>query len=61
MSLATFMICSMMARSLVMLRSGHTPSGCRRSPVSNEPNKAWYNQECDHENKRKIFLTHKNK
>ena len=47
------------ARSLGMFRSGHTPSGCSRSRVRSKPHKNWYNQEC--ENKRKIFLKHKNK
>ena len=47
------------ARSLGMARSGHTPSGCSRSRVRNERHKDWYNQEC--ENKRMIFLKHKNK
>ena len=47
------------ARSLGMFSSGHTPSGCSRSRVRSEPHKNWYNQEC--ENKRKIFLKHKNK
>ena len=47
------------ARSLGMFRSGHTPSVCSRSRVRSEPHKNWYNQEC--ENKRKIFLKHKNK
>ena len=47
------------ARSLGMFRSGHTSSGCSRSRVRSEPHKNWYNQEC--ENKRKIFIKHKNK
>ena len=47
------------ARSLGMFRSGHTPAGCSRSRVRSEPHKNWYNQEG--ENKRKIFLKHKNK
>ena len=42
------------ARSLGMFRSG-----CSRSRVRSKPHKNWYNQEC--ENKRKIFLKHKNK
>ena len=47
------------ARSLGMFRSGLTTSGCSRSRVRSEPHKNWYNQKC--ENKRKIFLKHKNK
>ena len=47
------------ARSLGMVRADHTPSGCSRPRVRHEPHKAWYNQEC--ENKRKIFISHKNK
>ena len=47
------------ARSLGMFRSGHTPSECSRSRVRSEPHENWDNQEC--ENKRKIFIKHKNK
>ena len=47
------------ARSLGMVRSDHTPSGCSRPRVRHEPHKAWYNQGC--ENKRNIFICHKYK
>ena len=47
------------ARSLDMVRADHTPSGCSRPRVRHEPHKAWYNQDC--ENKRTIFISHKNK